>query len=72
MEKPLIETPFHQLASLGWDNSSGGRKSGARCEKPKTKKKSRKNEKIRKKAKEREKQERHKRREISTGDVRSS
>lgn len=71
MEKPLIETPFHQLASLGWDNSSGGRKSGARCEKPKTKK-SRKNEKIRKKAKEREKQERHKRREISTGDVRSS
>lgn len=51
MEKPLIETPFHQLASLGWDNSSGGRKSGARCEKPKTKKKSRKNEKIRKKAK---------------------
>lgn len=57
MEKPLIETPFHQLASLGWDNSSGGRKSGARCEKPKTKKKSRKNEKIRK----RQKKERSKR-----------
>lgn len=56
MEKPLIETPFHQLASLGWDNSSGGRKSGARCEKPKTKK-SRKNEKIRK----RQKKERSKR-----------